>query len=210
MPQPNLSFLDTLGSSDKGDPLKLTTSQKALIEIAATFATNAGDNLNRVDSNSTGNLADSIVPLEPIINGKSVKVDIEVASYYKFVNKGVKGWADTKGSGSPYSFKKPVSRKGSGPKSSKMVTAVRKWLIREGLKTRDRTKKKVAISTRESKRQKKTFTDTSTKTAIIISANIRKRGLRKTNFWDDAVKTLEQNIADKIGGAAKIDIINSL
>lgn len=205
----DLSFIDDLGEG-KEPGIKLDASQKALIEIAAEFAINVGKNLNAVDSVSSGYLIDNTIPLEPVITGKKIKIDIETASYYDFVNSGVKGWKDTSGSNSKYQFKKPTRKKGgSGQKTSKMVTSIRKWLIKEGLKTTDKSKNKVAISKRETKRQKRTFTDTSTRTAIIIAGNVRKRGLRKTGFWDKAIETLEKTIEDKVGLAAKIDIINS-
>lgn len=213
MPKQNLSFLDNLGSSDKGDAVQLTATQKVLVDIAAQFALDVRENLGKVDSNASGYLSDSTVPREPVVNLKSISIEIETAPYYDYVNKGVKGWQDKKGSGSSYQFRKPGKRgkKGSGPKSSKMVTAIRKWLIKEGLKTRDKSKniKKHPISERERKRGKKTFTDTSTQTAIVIAANIRRRGLRKTGFWDDAVNKLERTIDEKIGEAVVIDILNS-
>lgn len=206
----NLSFLDNLAEGKDVPGIQLNASQKALIAIAGEFALNAGENLRAVDSIASGELEKSVVPLEPVVNGKRVTLDIEVASYYDFVNKGVKGWKDKKGSNSKYQFKKPVKRSGPYTGSSKMVNSIRKWLIKEKRKTTDKSKniKKFPISERERKRGLQ-VSDTSTKTAIKIAGIVRRQGLRKTGFWDKAVATLEQTIDEKVGLAAKIDIINS-
>lgn len=205
MPKANLSFLDNIGSSDKGDALQLDATQKSLIELAATFAIDARQLLNKVDRNSSGFLSDSIVPLDPVLEGNGIRVDVEVADYYKFVNSGVRGWRDKKGSGSTYQFKRPG--KGGYSGTSKMVESIKKWLVKEGRKITDKSKNKVAIVARESRRQK--ITDTTTKEAVKIAGIVRRDGLKRTNFWDTAVANLEKNVDEKIGNAVKVDIINS-
>lgn len=202
----NSGFVNTLGSQKIDyDGLELTAIAGTLVQVAAQFANNAVDNLQKADRISTGHLADSIKPTKLQVSGSKLQVDITVAEYYKYVDHGVKGWAGTNGD-STFQFKKPSGK--SGQKTSAMVTAIRKWVIKEGLKQRNNKYK--PISKRESKRGKKTFTDTSTKTAIIIAALIKKRGLKKTNFWSKAVKSLKKDIKNSFGKAMAIDVTESL
>jgi hypothetical protein len=181
----------------------------ALFNVAAAFADAAATNLNNSDRVSTGALLDSIKPSEIQIFGKTLQIDISVLDYYKFIDKGVKGWQSGTPSDSPYSFKQP-QKGGSKPKKSEMVAAIRKWLIKEGLASRALSRKSPshAISPRESRRQK--ITDTSTSTAIMISGMIRRHGLKKTNFWTNAEKTALKVAQDEFGEALKISIINSI
>lgn len=203
------SFLNSLGSSDKGEPLQLNATEKVLVEVVSEFAEEARNNLNKADRVSSGHLSDSIVVLDPQVIGKAISIEVEVANYYKFVNKGVKGWSDKSRSGSPYQFKRPSGK--SGAQSSAMVTAIRKWVIKEGLKTKDKSKniRKFPVSERERKRGQSKFQDSSTQTAIIIAANIKRRGLKKTGFWDKAVEKLDKTIEERVGEAMVIDILNT-
>ena len=194
-------FLDSIGVSPKqfgGETVQLNALAKTVIKSSAEFAANAKDNLNQADRVASGSLLDSIEP-KVVELGVNNVVDIYVNDYYKFVDKGVKGWKDRSGSGSPYAFKAPGGS--TGAKSSKMVTAIRKWLIKEGIKIRN-TKK--AITPREGRRLN--ITDTSTSAAIVIAGKIRRDGLRKTDFWTKAIRQLEQDFANDIAGALRIDV----
>jgi len=204
---PNLSRLIDLNSYDpaaytefKGDAV-----MTALYNIAAEFIKNASNNLQQVDRISTGALLDSINPSEITIMGKTYSISINVNDYYKFIDKGVKGWKSGSPSDSPYAFKQPGKR-GEAPKSSKMVSAIRQWLIKEGLKATTSTGK--SITKRESKR--KSITDASTKAAIVVAQSIKKKGLDKTNFWTKAGQQTTNYAEKEIGIALQIDIINSL
>jgi hypothetical protein len=127
-----------------------------------------------------------------------------VSDYYKFVDRGVKGWQGSNGDGT-FQFKKPSGH--SGAKSSKMVTALKKWLIREGLKQKNNKYK--PISKRESKRAKKTF-DPATGAAIALAGTIRRRGLKKTLFWTKAVKDMKKTIGERFAKGMKLDIIETI
>jgi hypothetical protein len=181
----------------------------ALYNVAAAFIDAAATNLNNADRVSTGELLNSIKPSEIKVFGKTMQIDISVLDYYKFIDKGVKGWQSGTPSDSPYSYKQP-QKGGSGKKNSAMVTAIRKWLIKEGLASRTLSRKSAshAISPRESRRQK--ITDTSTSQAIAISGIIRRQGLKKTNFWTDAEATATKAAEAEFGQALEISIINSL
>lgn len=181
--------------------------ETALYNVAVEFITAATDNLQAADRVSSGGLLESIKPSEIVVMGKKMTIEISVLDYYKFLDKGVKGWQSGEPSDSPYAFKAPAGK--GGKKSSEMVTAIRKWLIKEGLKAKATSKNpKHAISSRESRRQK--ITDTATSTAIMIAGIIRKRGLKKTNFWTDAEQTASTFAEKEFETALTISVINSL
>lgn len=202
--------LSSIGG-DEADfqPVTLDAVTTALYELAEEFILIARNNLNKADKVSTSALMDSIVPTKVMINGDILSIDISILSYYKFVDKGVKGWQ--KGGGnSPFQFKKPT-KGGAKGRTSKFVTSIRKWIIREGLGQRASAVGHPASKSRDSKRkQKNKFTDTSTRTAIIIAANIRRRGLEPTHFFENTEQEMVKKIKDKFALALKIDIINNL
>ena len=181
--------------------------ETALYNIAVEFITAATDNLNKADRVSTGGLLESIRPSEIVVLGKKMTINISVLDYYKFIDQGVKGWKSAEPANSPYAFKAPLGK--SGKKSSEMVTAIRKWLIKEGLKSNSTSRNpKNAISARESRRQK--ITDTATSTAIMIAGIIRSKGLKRTNFWTDAEQTASKFAEKEFETALTISVINSL
>jgi hypothetical protein len=181
--------------------------ETALYNIAVEFINSAVDNLNTADRVSTGNLIESIKPSQIIVMGKKMTINISVLDYYKFIDQGVKGWKSGEPANSPYAFKAPDGK--SGKKSSEMVTAIRKWLIKEGLKAKATSKNpKHAISSRESRRQK--ITDTSTSTAIMIAGMVRRHGLKKTNFWTNAEEKASKFAENEFETALTISVINSL
>lgn len=192
----NLDFLSKLGTDDKGDNIKLSATEKLLIDLAADFALNAKENLNKAVSVSSGGTLDSIKPLNPIKKGKTIRVEVEVAEHYDYLNSGVKG---TKGGAGKYGFK-------NDKPSRKMVAAIERWAKKEGLKVTDNSKNKVAISKREGKRQKNM---NKTVNAYGIARAVKQKGIKANRFWDKATKQLEKDIAEKAGAALKIDILNS-
>lgn len=195
-------------SKDEFKPFTGDNLTRALYNVAVKFVNTASENLNKADRVSSGALLESITPTEVKVMGKVFSIEINVNDYYKFIDKGVKGWQSGNPSDSPYAFKAPEG-KSSGKKSSEMVTAIRKWLIKEGLKAKTTSKNpKHAISSRERRRQK--ITDTATSTAIMIAGMIRRHGLKKTNFWTDAEKSASDYATKQFGEAMQIDIINSL
>jgi hypothetical protein len=184
--------------------VKLEAVTDALYYLAAKYVEFATDNLEKADRVASGALSSSIVALPMEILGSVYSVSIKLDDYYKFVDKGVKGWADEKGGNSPYQFK---NYQGGGKKSSKMVTAIRKWLVSQSLQG-------TAVNAKKSiyKREKKnaSVTDTSTQLAIIISRSIKKKGLKPSHFWSDAEKSVMQIAEAEFAQAIKVDIINSI
>jgi hypothetical protein len=187
---------------DIGDELQETDA--AIIRAAARFVQDARDNLVKSDSVSSGFLEKSIVPkVKEWGNGVNI-IQIMVADYYKFVDKGVKGWKDNKGSGSPYQFKRGSGNRSGNPASNPFIVSLRKWLIKESRAFRNT---KVAVTAREQKRAK--ITDTSTREALKVAYFVKKGGLRKTNFWSDALAELEKDIATNVANALRLDVVET-
>lgn len=188
-------FFDSLGSSK--DELKPKESLSALYQLAGGLVSDAQRNLISSDRIASGKLADSFKVLNPEQLGKNIVIDIEALYYYQFIDGGVKG---TRGGSGKFSFKNNfVGRK--------MQEAIRKWLIKEGLKART-TKKYKAISIREAKR--KSITETSRSVAFAISKYIKQKGLKRTNFFAKALTSTKDKAAKELSKGFKIDIINSL
>jgi hypothetical protein len=203
----NSGFLDLTGSSrlDYG-PVSLDALSDKLAAIAIQFAEIARQKLDAADRVASGGLSDSIIPTDVEIMGTVYRVNVNVKEFYKFVDKGVRGWQDEKGGNSPYQFKQYTGR--SGKKNSLMVTAIRKWLIREGLKGAGKENAHKKASLRDRKRA--SITDSSTRAAIVMSKSIRKKGLRPSHFWTDALAEVEKLMKQQLGEAMKIDIVNNL
>jgi len=154
--------------------------------------------LNNVDAVSSGVLADSIQPLDVEINGNIYRIEIEAKTYAQFIDRGVNGWANSRGS--KYSFK----TKGVAPQSP-MVKSLEAYIKREGLSARN---VKVAISERERKGQK--MLPATTKAAMQMAFMVKRQGIKHTHFWERATQRAIPIIQDEIGKQYKISIINYL
>ena len=199
----NSGYLDLLGE-DYGNYqfLKLSAVTDSLVYLAAMYVEIATQNLEKTDAIGAGALSKSIIAMPVQILGTVYSISISLNDYYKFVDKGVKGWQNEKGGDSPYQFK---DYKGGGKKSSKMIDAIRQWVISQSLQSR-------VIKHPITKREKfqKSITDTSWQTAFIISRSIKKKGLRPTHFWSDTEKSVLQIAEEEFKAAIKLDIINSI
>jgi hypothetical protein len=194
--------LATVGSNDKPSTIyQLSDIQDTMVMLAARYIQISIDKLNIRDAIASGALEKSIVPSDVSIFGKVYHITISLNDYYKFVDEGVKGWQDEKGSGSQYQFKKTFP-------SKKMVAAIRGWVVREGLKGIGKENAHPLAKPREQRRAK--ITDTSTRMAYAISYNIKKKGLRGTNFWSDTHKEMMGIVREELGKSLKVDIINIL
>lgn len=89
-----------------------------------------------------------------------------------------------------------------------MIDAIRQWVIKEGLKGAGRENAHPKASQRSQRRAK--ITDTSFKTAFIISRSVKKKGLTPTHFWDKTVTEVTGLMKEEFAAAIKIDIINSI
>jgi hypothetical protein len=191
------SFLDTLGQQRDDVGVSLSATDSALLRLASRFVLDAQENLIKADRNSSGGLSKSIVPrVVEFGNGVNI-VQILVAPYYKFVDSGVQG---LKGGNSLKGYKFRYAGV-----SKLMADNLEAWVKRESIAFRN-TKK--AVTTREQKRS--TITSASRKTAIQIGRAIKRKGLKPTRFWTDALNELEKDIATGIASALRIDVIESL
>lgn len=187
-------FFDTLGSARQG--LRAENTLSELIMLAGGLVEDAQNNLNKSDRVATGALSESLKVLNPEMVSGKIQVDVEVLSYYKFVDAGVAGnksGASAKG----YRFKDKMPP----------IFEIRKWIIREGLKAKTNVGGK-PITSREARR--KSITETSNRTAFIIARGIQQHGLKRTNFFAKAVSKTRAKSREVFGKAFKLDIINAI
>lgn len=178
--------LDKLGAS-KQDFAALETLpvlEQYLVLAAANFIQKVKDNIEVLGISDTGALSDDIAQGDLIkeSNGYSISLgypkNSKAAKYYDFVNKGVKG-VKSKTPNSPYSFKNiGVSRS--------MLKNIASWVDRNGIRRND-----VSITKRQAKRESlsKMVSEASKKKSIAyaVAVNIKKKGLKKTGYFDSAV-----------------------
>lgn len=188
------NFLDDIG---EGDSLTLQPREtfSELLLLAGEMAEDMQSNLNTSQSNASGKLSESIELTEPELSGSTFKVDILMNYYGAFLNKGVKG---TKGGSGLYAFKydKP---------SKKMVDAIREYIKNSGKKiTNTNVQKTTSLN------EKKNGSIAQLDNAYAAARSIVQHGIAPTGFLDKAAETTRNKVAERLGLALKIDIINSL
>lgn len=197
------NFLDTLGTTRGPDEVQLNRTSAAIVRLAGDFVADVTQNIQRKDLVSSGQLESSVRP-EIVELGANNIIDIKVAEYYKYVDKGVKGWKNKKGPGNtPYAFNRPTPGVKGG--SSAFVASLQKWLqFAKG----GAANVKVPVTPREGKRVG--IRDASLSRAIAVAGIVRRDGLRGSNFWTDAVRKLENNIAAGVADALRIDVTEQI
>jgi hypothetical protein len=202
-------FLGTIGNKDKGDGYPSTA--KALVELAGFLIEQATRNLQKGGNTATGNTASSMKIVNADLDGPIKSVDVEILKTYDFLNSGVKG---TEGGKGKYSFKTKFANK-------KMALAILKWLRKRSVATKykahssysDKFKGK-AEGKQERKNQaiKKIVNAAESKKrlAYAVSVNIKKKGIKPTYFFRNAIRDTQKEAKKKLGAAIKFDIINSL
>jgi hypothetical protein len=197
----SLAFLDGLAANQEYELAKLGGIDKYLLGAAKTFLDRAKDNIIKQGLVSSGDLlSDLTFEFEAGNNTYTISIgypkESKAAEYYDYVNKGVRGYV----SGSPnsrYKFNSPYP-------SKKMALSILKWTkkltIREKYDANvNKTKfgKKRASVTKmvdEAKSKKKL--------AYAIASSIKKKGIKKSRFFDDALDfTFGQEF---VNGLAKI------
>lgn len=186
-------LLDDLGSDKEGLQPRDTLSE--LILLAGELVEDAQERLKKDNSNASGHLSESIAILDPVQSGNTVKLDIEMNFYGKFINKGVAG---TKSGSGLYKFKydKP---------SKKMVEA-----IKEGIKSAKKKTLNVNPKKTISKNEQKNVSISEIGSAYAAARSIVQKGIKATGFMDLAIDNTEKKVKDRLGAALKIDIINAL
>ena len=199
--------IDLMGESQQSfQPIKLNDLADTLTYLAALYTEKLADSLNKADATSSGALADSIIPLDVKVFGSVYTVEIQAATYAKFIDEGVDGWAKSRGS--QYKFKS----KGVDP-NGEMVKSIKAWLLREGSfsKASDISVyrgKKISLTGRESRQ--KSITDATTKRAISTAYMIKRQGIKPTKFWSNTTKDMARVVEMELAKALKVDIINSI
>ena len=191
--------IDLMGESQQSfQPIKLNDLADTLTYLAALYTEKLADSLNKADATSSGALADSIIPLDVKVFGSVYTVEIQAATYAKFIDEGVDGWAKSRGS--QYKFKS----KGVDP-NGEMVKSVKAWLLREGSFSQN---VRTQLSKRESRQQ--SITDSATRKSISVAYMIKRQGIKPTRFWGNATKGMKQIVEQELAKALKVDIINSI
>lgn len=184
-------LLDDMGSND-GIVLRSTFTQIILIGGEMVEATQ--ENLNRDNSNNTGELSNSIVLTKPEMNGTVLSCDMSMNFYGQFVNAGVRG---TKSGAGKYKFK-------SAFPSTNMVKSLAENINKARRKTSN-TKNRTTSSN-----EKKNLNLSNIQKAYGAGRNIKMYGIKATGFIDRAVEETARKVEERLGAAFQVDILNSL
>lgn len=190
-----LSDLSKLGRKI-GDLAKPETfAQEVLIDWGNKIVIDFRDNLEAAGKYASGNLAGSIDPTKPEINGKgNLQLSIMMAPYWDYVNQGVDG-LQTK-HGSEYAFTDPPH----------MATPSGQPTFRESIKQWIALKGIAQISYTDKDGERVTIPmniDTLDQGATIIMKAVRRKGIAPSYFVDnalteDAITDLENSIFEAI------------
>jgi hypothetical protein len=173
----------------------LPITEKTIIEYATEFIKKVRENLDALNKIDTGGLDRDIQQGELINKSGVYTIEIgypktsKAAGYYDYVNKGVKG-KDSELPNSPYKFQTRTPSL-NGP----MVLAIQKWMKRNGILGR---KQKYSITGLEKKRKAISELDSSRQGAWLIARKIKRQGLAKTGFFDNAI---DQYFGDSFAAA---------
>lgn len=161
--------------------------EKAIIQFAVAFIDKARENLNRSGSVDTGKLSDGLTQGEIRKRGGTVELEVGYRSsdpaskYYDYVNKGVQG-KDSGTPNSPYKFKTRTPAT-NGP----MVKAIEGWVKRQGIVS-SRETARTSVSATARKRKAVSELSPTRQTAWLIARSIKRKGLKQTGFFDNAVE----------------------
>lgn len=208
-----LAFLDTLGESKElfTRVQDLKGLEKAIGEVVGEFIKQVQENLEKAGKIDTGALATDITQSE--WDGSSISIgypaESAAAKYYDFVNKGVKGYDEKKSINrdSPYRFQ-------NDKPSLAMQLAIAKWYRRNaGFGRRETQKKNLSALQRKRKKLLKVTNeaDRLKSLAYATSINIKRRGLKKTGYFDNAVQkyfgsNFNKLIAKVVGKEIQVNI----
>tara|TARA_R110000824_G_scaffold213828_1_gene400115 strand:- start:40 stop:567 length:528 start_codon:yes stop_codon:yes gene_type:complete len=129
-------------------------------------------------------------------NGSDLTVRFTMATYGKFVDKGVSGtevtrsFKDYKGQ----NIKSPFSYKKSKGHSQPPTKALDKWVVKKGIAPRDKEGKFISRKTIK----------------FLIARSIGKKGIQGISFFQKPLMLGMKEFAPKFGAAIKADILKSL
>lgn len=192
-------FLDLMGESrDNYTIISFESLGDRVEQLAAIYVEKLAEKLRQADSTSSGTLADSIIPLELTIMDGVYTVLIQAATYAAYIDEGVSGWANSRGS--RFKFKTKGVHK-----DSDMVKSIKAYLLREGTISRNTN---ITVSSREKKRAN--MPDATTRNAMTVAYMVKRQGIKPTHFWKDATQEVEALAFTMFAEAVKIDIINNI
>lgn len=186
-------------------------------EFASNILKDLQDNLVKSNAMATGNLYQSITwePLQILKTG--IVFELMLDSYYKYVDKGVKGKdSSAKAPNSPYQYNDkipPVSKLQQWIKDKPLMIKTSVDLIKRDSKGNPLINKKTGkiMKKRPSTVEKETIESEIEKVAFLMAEGIRRKGLKATNFYSDVVNEERFNkFAKDLSEAFKQDIIISL
>lgn len=209
-----LAFLDTLGRErDLFTEVKdLKGLEKAIGDVVGEFIKEVQENLQKSGKIDTGALSSDLTQSE--WDGSSISIgypaDSEAAKYYDFVNKGVRGSDNSKtiNTDSPYAFQ-------NDRPSLSMQLAIAKWYRRNSGFARREDAPRKSLSAVQRKRKKllkmTNEADRLRSLAYATSINIKRRGLKKTGYFDKAVqkyfgKDFNRLVAVVVGREIQVNI----
>lgn len=170
---------------------ELSELEKELSNYITTFLTTASDNLNKTNSVTTGEL-DRSLSFELVPNKNGYLINFKALEYFKFVDKGVRGKGSSeKNQTSPYKFRfiNP---------SKSHVEAIKKWIQDNNLTAQvTDIKRWGTYKSREDKGKNMPLKSA----AWLVARNIKRKGLRATNFWSDAFDQTFKDFGQKMSAA---------
>ena len=191
----NSGFLDKIGTTGKFETF---VAESLLEQYGAEFKLVLTQYIKERQLVGSGALADNIYP-EISEDGKTLT--ISVLDYYDYVNKGVQGVRNSRNAaGSPYKYKNyGMNEEGR--------SSIKKYILSGKAKVRNIRNDKAAGIGLESKgirqKPKKSLLDSQVDNLIYM---IKKYGIKKTNYFDDAVNKVFANWAVDMAAALGEDI----
>ena len=190
----NLDWLD--GTASAVEKIDFKGVDKILLKRAKLLVTNLVKSINKKKVNLTGDMENNIKFFLKDETDGSRSLNVEMVDYAKFVDKGVKGWDNSRNApNSPYQYKTKGMPKDGIARIKRMIESGTK-------KTSVSDIKKYGAVGYEKKNQggKKSLIDKQTAQAVWM---IKKYGIKTKNFIKEPVdisfKGMEVEISDELG-----------
>lgn len=168
----------------------LPQTAKLLFDAAELFIKTAQKNLDKSGSISTGAISDGLSRGALEYTSTSVAISVgylnkaKAGSYYDYINKGVKGTKGNQLYSTPYSFETDYPNK-------KMAKAIKGWL-RNNRSAGLREDQRFKLSKLQRKRKaivQMTAEEKLDRLAYAVSVGIKRKGIKRTKFFDNALDT---------------------
>lgn len=192
---------------------KMPRLEKLLASYASKVIKSAQQNLKKANTIDTGNINQIVFEVEQ--EGKSILLTIgyyannPASKYFDYINKGVKGLEGAQNT--PYKFQTKYANK-------KMVDAILKWVKHNNIQPTETKKlsklEKKRKSIRKMVQKAKDNKVTLRQLATGIAIGIKKKGIKSTHYFDNALKLInttkfQKDISDAVGYEVQIAIQNS-